>query len=967
MPERLYVKTSPSTWELVRNLFVKTTPSSWAAVTDAWVKVSSTLWRQFWSSVMSPSQVVEIDGTYGGYNNDTLRLRGKNYVWSPTPQSLKYYFRDVSSVGTFYFGPGGSSGATATNTISFYPSSTTYLTVDPSGTDYLVGGLTQYFFEVRATGASGTVYSSISSGSAPQLASPLAPTLSISSTTSTSATITVTAAADTTGTWGFSSWGATYRYIVYTYDSVGGTIYSGGGRGGISATSSSQNITLTGLVSGRQYTVYVLPTTGTAGSRPFPYDASTQTNGYSGYPGVEASIQVTTASPPTIVTNPTFTLQSGTANTVNSVYRLTSGTWNGAPTEYRYEVGRNDIAGTVLATFPSTTTWTTQTYYDHTFTSTSGGYSIYGSVIANNANGQSSPAFAEQTVGPIIASPQSTGQQRRVNLPSNFTMGTTVYISTNGFIGIGADPSGSISLPTSGLYLSPLQGDQRQTALYTYSDSSNFYVRWQGARYNDAAQTIDYQAKFYWNSTAVDVYFVTNNLSSSNPASTTAVYNNGSETVNWSSSSSQSSSLISTSIMTRNTTQDGEDDKRTVITTTAPPSASGFARSDSTATPSQPSTLSFSSSNNQVTTSWTNGSPITSVSFAASGAGVNTSYTDTSAPFITSDLSNYSSSGTYTATVTNFNNSLQVRASWSQSNSQSYQVTYSSSVFGPDQTAIINNSGSSVDHDIGWSSGMGSFTFQSLTLWSGANGTGTSNTFNVGLSAITPSQKSSSRSNSTFLTFTSANRSAPSIFNVVKSGGNYLVYFSGGTTGGAYQVWWQTSSSTPSTCGPGDAQGTSSPITVQNLTGSAGTTYYFFVRSTSATNTTDCGPSSTASAWSSGYSYTEPSSGTPPATPTNGGGSFATGTNYVTNATFTRSATGTTPITYNWSVYAGTSSGFTGGTFWNSGSFSSSTLGGTANIPQQTWNQALYGNWARYEVYATNGVNPQSGTLTWWL
>ena len=102
------------------------------------------------------------------------------------------------------------------------------------------------------------------------------------------------------------------------------------------------------------------------------------------------------------------------------------------------------------------------------------------------------------------------------------------------------------------------------------------------------------------------------------------------------------------------------------------------------------------------------------------------------------------------------------------------------------------------------------------------------------------------------------NLTAPYIYNVIKSGSTYYVYFAGGS-GTAYQVWWQGSSGTPSTCGPGDAQGTSNPIPVTNLTASAGSTYYFFIRSTSSTSTTDCGPSSTASSWSGAYSYTEPS------------------------------------------------------------------------------------------------------------
>jgi uncharacterized repeat protein (TIGR02543 family) len=105
------------------------------------------------------------------------------------------------------------------------------------------------------------------------------------------------------------------------------------------------------------------------------------------------------------------------------------------------------------------------------------------------------------------------------------------------------------------------------------------------------------------------------------------------------------------------------------------------------------------------------------------------------------------------------------------------------------------------------------------------------------------------------------------------------------------------------------------------------------------------------------------SSGTAPSTPTNGGGTYSTGTNYVTNATFTRSTSGTTPITYYWTVDASASSSGPW-TAWNSGSFSSSTLGGTASIPQQAWNASLYGVWARYRVYAQNSVNT-SGTLEW--
>jgi len=302
------------------------------------------------------------------------------------------------------------------------------------------------------------------------------------------------------------------------------------------------------------------------------------------------------------------------------------------------------------------------------------------------------------------------------------------------------------------------------------------------------------------------------------------------------------------------TAQPGNKTSTTTISVTVPaPSASSFSRFDSTTTPSTPSTISFSSSNNQVTSSWTNGSPITSVRFQGSGAGVSTDYTDTSSPFMTSDLSNYSSSGTYTATVTNYNNNLQVTASWNQSNTASYTLYYSSSVFGADSISG-NASGSSVSVPISWSSGSGSFTFTGLTVYSGANQTGTSTFYSTGLSAITPTQKSSSRSNSTSLTYTAPNLTAPSIYFVSQStpGGSLSVYFTGGS-GPYYQIWWQSSSNYSSVTSY-DASGSSSPVT--DTTGPSAGTWYVAVRSVSSPGNTGSGPSSTISSWSTPVQFT---------------------------------------------------------------------------------------------------------------
>ena len=121
----------------------------------------------------------------------------------------------------------------------------------------------------------------------------------------------------------------------------------------------------------------------------------------------------------------------------------------------------------------------------------------------------------------------------------------------------------------------------------------------------------------------------------------------------------------------------------------------------------------------------------------------------------------------------------------------------------------------------------------------------------------------------------------------------------------------------------------------------------------------------------SGYtsgSGTFQSAAVAPSTPTNGGGTYqlpssGNNFNYITNATFTSSSSGTTPITYSWTVY---SSDFNTGpwSLRNSGTLSSSSLSTTLNIPQQGWDSDSYGSWAQYNVTESNSAG-SSGTLTW--
>lgn len=210
--------------------------------------------------------------------------------------------------------------------------------------------------------------------------------------------------------------------------------------------------------------------------------------------------------------------------------------------------------------------------------------------------------------------------------------------------------------------------------------------------------------------------------------------------------------------------------------------------------------------------------------------------------------------------------------------------------------------------------------------------------------------------------WTAANLTAPTITLVSppsSPGGALTVYFSGGS-GPYYQIWWQSTSNYSTVTGY-DANGSSSPVI--DTTGPSAGTWYVAVRSVSALTNTGSGPSSTISSWSTPVSFTVSSGIIAPSTPTNGGGTFTTGTNYVTNATFTSSSSGTTPITYYWSVYSSASSSGPW-SFRNSGTLSSSSLSTTLSIPQQSWNRTTYGSWAQYNVYAQNGGG-NSGTLTW--
>jgi hypothetical protein len=278
MAKGFWVKTSQTgNFKTITGFFVKVSPSTWQTVNDAWVKVKQTgsnTFQSFWQSATNPDSPIEILTSFTT-TSELLRLQGKNYRWTPTPSTLFYTFSYVNNdtnITKTLTSSTSTSNPSAGSSITV-PSSTTYRTISKSYFDdeYNIGGLSTYRFTVTGTTSSGAV--SVQSAEY-SMRTPKAPTLAVERLSNTSVKITITGATS-------DDFNATYRYIVSTYDAIGGTIESGGGRGGYGANSDPTYVTLTGLTAGRLYYIYVTPFTGSAGS--------TEANA-TGYAGVTANI-----------------------------------------------------------------------------------------------------------------------------------------------------------------------------------------------------------------------------------------------------------------------------------------------------------------------------------------------------------------------------------------------------------------------------------------------------------------------------------------------------------------------------------------------------------------------------------------------------------------------------------------------------------------------------------------------------
>lgn len=198
--------------------------------------------------------------------------------------------------------------------------------------------------------------------------------------------------------------------------------------------------------------------------------------------------------------------------------------------------------------------------------------------------------------------------------------------------------------------------------------------------------------------------------------------------------------------------------------------------------------------------------------------------------------------------------------------------------------------------------GMSAIQSYDYSINGGSSWTSTGTSTSVNLTGLTAGGTSYTvlvRANNYFFTGTNygsatfstlSNLTAPTITSVTSgvAGGPVTVYFTGGS-GPAYQMYW-ISGVAPTVPVTPDASGSSSPLTDNTGPITSGITWYAYVRSVATVGETSVGPSTVASNWSSGFSFTVSA---PPPTITNVTASS------ITTATATISWTSTNQATYS--------------------------------------------------------------------
>jgi hypothetical protein len=583
-----------------------------------------------------------------------------------------------------------------------------------------------------------------------------------------------------------------------------------------------------------------------------------------------------------------------------------------------------------------------------------------------------SPDFATSTAtGAISATPvalpnpRATGNMRRITMPIYFTNSSqSIWVGTNGYISLTVDPTSSpgTSWPTAGgVVIGPGVADMKQISLFTYSDSSNYYVRWRGHGYSETAGivTLDYLVKFYWNSLTVDVYFITNTTTATlHPSS---IYwetppNVGSYDL-WANSTSITGMTIPVGLVQNTTLPAETDDDRTAITVVAPAAPSG-----GTATVTPSTGTAGVTTYNASTSGWSGTAPIT-YSYAWQALNKYGLYWET--------LSSGSNATSFAPTVAQYNNAYSFMLVVTASNgilpngtaTASFTVNAPVTPVIPTVSIAANTNVAQTTGTINWTSTNQNSYSVNGTFASSANpDTTTRSVSKTGLTASTTYTGTITITSSTGNAATanySLRTSDPAVAKLATPTGVTAsdtrtdgVNITWNAVSGAsyYGVWWGGApayDSTPDFGGPGNPTLITGTSYLDTAIG-AGSSRDYYVQAFKTNN-----PTNTKSDWSSGDSGTRASA---PATPAPVLSTLTANNSLTLGGTFSWSYTNSP------TAYAILCTGPTGTVFTTSNAY---TYTGTTFRPGYDgtgWQGA--GTYTLY-ISATNGQNSVVSNLSW--
>ncbi len=632
---------------------------------------------------------------------------------------------------------------------------------------------------------------------------------------------------------------------------------------------------------------------------------------------------VTMPSAPVNVSRPVFTLQSGQANKIGSTYRLSSGTWTNNPTQFRYILELNNVSGTEIAYYPSSTGYTTDTYYDHTFNSGTSS-SVAGRVIAYN--GLTGFAYSSSSIGPITAQTYIVSYNGNEGTPSRTSDEVIVGSSTT------LPNATRTNYTFDGWYTAQTGGSYVGTSgsSYTPSSSITLYARWSSIVYN-----VTWNANGGTvNNNGQSTYVTPVNAGSFviAPNATRAGYNH----VSW---RHPAAGDIWYLVSPGNAFYPELTLTMYAVWQLAAPSTPTWVSASTDRTDGIRLTWNAVSGATSYEIWWGSSAPSDSLSTPDYYVGDTTSFTDTDIYLTAGSSRTYYIRARNSTGVSSWSSGITGTKAYTR-----YTVTWNANGGTGGGTTIENAGSAHTAPSPGTRSGYTFNGYYDRPSGDYLYGPIASGALFTAPSTITMYARWS---------VAISNATAPTSVSATGGNGTASVSWSGATNATKYRVWWSTGAN-----GNGvdpassyDAETTSTSVSF-NL--SNGTTYYFWVSASNSNNVWTSYSSSPRAQATPTAPAPPPPSGTAPGTPSGLSNSYSSGPTWTGSWT---ASTGTAPITYYWTLYQ---------SLTNGGATTTTASGSTTGTSFTQSMNSANGLWAYFTVYASNAYGNSSSATSGW-